>query len=209
MLIPMTTLIAEHGVRPAGVLHLGAHTGEEAEAYARAGAERVLWFEANPRVMPALERHLAAFPGQRAVHAAVSDADDRTVELTIASNGQSSSLLKMKRHRERYPDITEQGTVEVRTITVDTWLARDGQSPADYQLANLDLQGAELLALRGMRGCLPSLRWIYAEINFEELYQGCPLAAELDAFLAPHGFTRAITADTGYGWADALYVRNR
>lgn len=207
LLIPLETMFAEHGVQPKGVLHLGAHTGEEAAAYRQAGAERVIWFEANPRTFDQLAAHLASFPEQRAVHAAVSDVDDHMVTFTIASNNQSSSLLRMKHHLARYPGILEVERVEVRTVTVDTYLARAGLSPSDYDFAVLDLQGAEILALRGMKGCLPHLRWILTEVSFEELYEGGPLIEDLDAFLAQHGMVRAATVDTGKGWGDALYVR--
>jgi FkbM family methyltransferase len=209
MLIPMSTLVEHHDVRPRAVLHLGAHTGEEAEDYARSGVARVVWFEANPHVIPQLERHLAGFPSQVAVHAAVSDRDDCQVELHIASNGQSSSLLRMKRHRDRYPEIEECASALVHTITIDSFLQRAGLAPADFDFANLDLQGGELAALCGMRRCLPHLRWIYAEVNFEELYESCPLVGELDRFLYEHGFDRVATVDSGYGWGDALYVRRR
>ena len=206
MLITLDEL-ARFGARPTGILHLGAHTGEEAGAYHRAGVARVLWFEANPRVVPALAAHLAAFPEQRWAQVAVSDTDDGVVEFRIADNGQSSSLLPMKRHRVRYPDIHEVETIRVTTITVDTHLARAGLSPSDYDFANLDLQGGEALALRGMARCLRHLRWVYTEVNFEELYLGCPLVGDLDALLGGSGFERVTTADTGYGWGDALYVR--
>ena len=35
-----------------GILHLGAHHGEEAQEYYEAGYEQVIWIEGNPDLMP-------------------------------------------------------------------------------------------------------------------------------------------------------------
>ena len=58
-----------------------------------------------------------------------------------------------------------------------------------------------------MEDCLVHLRWIYTEVNFEELYEDCALVNELDCFLGRKHFTRVTTVDTGCGWGDALYQR--
>jgi len=44
----LPAIMAEHGVVPSGVLHVGAHHGEEYEAYRAAGFDRIVWMEPNP-----------------------------------------------------------------------------------------------------------------------------------------------------------------
>lgn len=207
MLISMTELRERHGVWPEGILHLGGHIGEEAESYCQAGALCVMWFECNPLVLPTLEANVARFPFQMVIDVAVSDTDGEVVEFNISSNNASSSILPMKKHRDYYPDITEQHTLLLRSRTVDAIFQERDYHPLFFNFANLDLQGAELKALKGMQTVLPHLKWIYTEVNFEELYAGCPLVSELDDYLAGHNFRRVDTVDTGCGWGDALYTK--
>lgn len=76
-----------------------------------------------------------------------------------------------------------------------------------YDFINLDIQGAELLALKGATSILPFVKAIYTEVNEKELYEGCALIEELDAYLKQNGFTRILTNMTKHGWGDALYIR--
>ena len=41
MLIPFGEIIRRHGIVPTGILHVGAHTGEENEAYLRTKRDRM------------------------------------------------------------------------------------------------------------------------------------------------------------------------
>jgi len=73
----------------------------------------------------------------------------------------------------------------------------------------LDVQGAELMVLRGALSALAAFDAVVAEINFEELYEGCALAPDLDAFLGTRGFSRVATACfDDPSWGDALYLRS-
>jgi len=207
MLIPMDRLYEQYAVRPRGVVHLGAHLGEEAPDYAAAGIERVFWVEANDTLLPGLEANIAPYPLQRAVQAVVSDKDDAEVLFRTASFSMSSSILKMTGHLKYYPTIVETGENPMRSIRVDTLMHRERERPELYDMANVDLEGAELMAMRGMPKLFPYLKWVYSEVYFEELYAGCSLIGDLDIFLASYGFGRVATEDTHLGWGDALYVR--
>jgi len=49
-------------------------------------------------------------------------------------------------------------------------------------------------------------------VYFEDLYEGCALVEELDAYLGDRGFKRTLTEDAYYlgefkGFGDALYTR--
>jgi hypothetical protein len=72
---------------------------------------------------------------------------------------------------------------------------------------NLDIQGAELMALKGATQALDFPKAIYIEINREELYKGCALVEELDRYLAVYGLKRIRTHMTEFNWGDALYLK--
>ena len=80
---------------------------------------------------------------------------------------------------------------------------------ADFNILNMNIQGAELRALKGgAKSTLPGIEAINTEINFEEPYEDGALASELDDFLALHGFKRVATTTPHHPtWGDAFYVR--
>lgn len=211
MLIPMHELQDRHMVRPTGILHIGGHVGEEADAYDSAGVKNVVWVEPHPDAYPSLVQNVGGRPGHLTFQVAASDVDHQEVPLYKASNICSSSLLPMAKHLEKHPDVSPCGTVQVSTIRMDSLLWRHGLKPTDYQMANLDIQGAELLALRGMDSWLTTGRWIYTEVNTEELYKGCVLLPELEAFLLERRFrlSEIRLFSKSHGWGDALFSREQ
>ncbi len=62
-----------------------------------------------------------------------------------------------------------------------------------------------------MEGCseiLSSIDAVYTEINFEELYEGCPHVNEIDLFLNEFKFKRVLTKTPDHpSWGDALYLK--
>ncbi len=143
-----------------GVLHVGAHMCEEAELYDSLGMnardpEKVLWVEANADIA-ARAASAGRFPN--IVCAAVSDNDGGETTFFITNNMQSSSLLPLAEHRREHPDVYEVAARRVRTITLDTLFEKLGIPHDRYDLINLDIQGVELMALRGAEKILANLR---------------------------------------------------
>ena len=101
--------------------------------------------------------------------------------------------------------------MEVTTSTIDTLLEAARLGHDAFDLLNIDIEGAELLAFQGATKTLPHLKWIYLEVNTREMYEGCAMVGDVDAYLGERGFERVATADEGWdhGFADALYVRVR
>lgn len=209
MIIPMARLVSEFGVRPRAILHVGAHLGEEAAAYHEAGAEYVLWVEANPELMGTLSDNVSRYPEQFAVQAAISDTLGATATLHLCSFTMASSLLVPKEHLTTYPGMHYSRSLEVETTTIDTLLRVSHLGYDHFDFLNIDIEGAELLAFKGAEQTLPHLKWVYLEVNTREMYEGCAMVDEVDAYLGERGFDRVISADEGWdhGFMDALYQR--
>lgn len=204
MLIPFDQLFPKYGIKPEGVLHLGANEGQEAETYWRLGIRNVIWVEAIPEVFQKLTAHVRRFPGQRTRLACVSDVDNQKIQFNVANNGaQSSSMLEFGTHSKEHPTVKFTDKLEITTSRVDT-LLKDEKMHGRW-LLNADLQGAELLAMKGMGHLWSRFAWAYLEVNERELYKGCPLLPELDAWMLGRKFKRVETHMTGSGWGDALY----
>ena len=205
VLIPLRDLVREYGVRPGPVLHVGAHRAEELGDYRREGFGLVWWVEGNPDLIPAL-RLKVAVARHHVVHAVLADRE-RDVTFHVASNGQSSSILPLGTHATEHPEVSYVRSWAARATTVDVLAASGALGQVPAPLVNLDVQGAELDVLRGAERYLGGVRWVYTEVNEKELYEGCALLPEMDAWLEDRGFVRLATHMTGHGWGDALYAR--
>jgi FkbM family methyltransferase len=203
MLISVRDLSEVWKVRPKSVLHVGAHLAEEEKEYRAFGWGHITWIEAQPKLVKVLENSLSPETNS-VVQGAVWHTPGEKLVLNIASNSQSTSLLKFGTLPEYYPDITYVEELEVVTATLDELL------PFDYtpDLINLDIQGVELDALKGFESRLSKVNWIYCEVNTQELYEGCTLLPDLDIYLEQKGFKRLYIAWAPIGqWGDAIYAR--
>lgn len=206
MLKHLSELVREYKMEISGVLHLGAHIGEEAAAYNAAGIHNVLWVEANPKLMGKLHTEVSRF-NQRYVNACVDDVSGQESVLHVTNNIMSSSVLPFGTHADRAPKVVYTHDVPVTTVTVDDLCNQENFHT--FNFLNSDLQGLELRAFTGAVQELTHVDWIFTEINFDELYIGCARAWQLDEFLWGEGFYRAETwmAHGDVGWGDTLYVR--
>jgi hypothetical protein len=94
--------------------------------------------------------------------------------------------------------------------SIDQTIEEAGHNPAEYDLLNLDVQGAELTALKGATGILPNVQAILTEVNFEERFAGCAQIEQMDAFLEAQGFDRVATAAANHpSRGEAFYLRRR
>jgi FkbM family methyltransferase len=204
LLLDLEALLRAYKLTIESVIHVGAHTGQEAETYARLGIGTVTWIEANPDVIPRLREHVEPF-GHDVVCAVLSDRRGEPIEFKVTNNEQSSSLLAFGTHRYEHPEVKVTGSLSLITTTLDD-LYDEGRVPT-ARLLLLDVQGAELLVLKGAQRLLEQAECVYAEVNERPLYDGAVLLPELDAFLRERGFERVETALTIHGWGEAFYLR--
>jgi FkbM family methyltransferase len=178
---------------------------EERQIYERAGCDdtKVVWVEGNPRLCHIISQQL---PTVKVYHGLISDKED-DVDFIITNNGESSSFLELKEHKIQHPDIHEIDRIKLRTTTLPDLLNRNSIDITNYDCLMMDIQGAELHALRGMKDLLSGFRLVYLEVNVEELYAGCGRLPEIIDFLKPYGFVMEEIKMTHCGWGDAAFVR--
>lgn len=202
MLIP--TIFQDYpSCRPKkGVLHVGAHKCEEKPLYNSIGIpdEDILWIEGNNDLIPRDKNNI--------INAVVSDQDDIELIFKITNNMESSSILELHTHKIMHPHVLEIERRSVKTITLNSLYDKYNIPYDKYDFINLDIQGAELLALKGASKIIPHINAIYSEVNEKELYKDCALIQDIDHYLLTYGFKRIVTNMTHYGWGDALYIKS-
>jgi FkbM family methyltransferase len=208
MLIDFRTIshiLKSKNISVSGALHIGAHDCEEQSFYKSMGIspEKTIWIDAmQHKVAECKERGIP-----NVFHAVITDKDNDQIIFHISNNGQSSSVLEFGTHAQEHPHVKYVNHVSQQTTTIDTFFATNSLQPANYDFWNFDIQGAELMALRGAPNAIRYAKAIYLEVNEKELYKGCGLIQDIDAFLAGQGFKRCATKILHHGWGDALYVK--
>jgi FkbM family methyltransferase len=171
-----------------GVVHVGANVGQEREVYRRHGLE-VLWIEPIPDVFTRLAANIAGIPRQRALERLVTDRDDEPYEFHIANNdGESSSILDLKEHRDVWPTVHFTKTITLRSTTLATLLTREEIDVTRYDALVMDTQGSELLVLRGAEPVLGHFKFIKTEVPDFEAYADCAKLEEIERFLLDRGY---------------------
>lgn len=208
-MIDFDYLFSKYSIRPTGVLHMGAHWGEEAPVYDRHGVKDVTWIEAIPEVFDQLAKNVENY-GHTCILACVGDEEGKEVEFNISNNEmQSSSYLELGHHKIIHPTVDYVGKFRTTIRRIDNMMADDAYKLGDWFL-NADLQGAELPAFKGMGKLLGDFKYVYTEVNKRETYSGCALIEEVDEYLGRFGFVRVETGPwVGDTWTDALYISNR
>lgn len=202
MLIDFRQLFPKYSIKPNGVLHIGANVGEEAPVYLELGIKKQIWIEANPKIYGILKANLSGNPQATTYNFAIGD-EDKLIILNESNNGsQSSSILELGTHRQQHPEVHYIAKIPVQMMRIDS-LFKDLEG---YDFLNIDIQGAELMALKGMGDLLSGFKWVYLEVNRDYVYEGCPLIEDIDFYLGAFGFNRVETKWVG-NWGDALYVK--
>ena len=201
MLIPPKNLVKYWRIAPKGVLHVGAHTGEEYDDYKQMKFGEIFWVEADPTLCISLKER---FGKENVFNGLVWSTSNIVKNFYHSDNMQAASILAPMDHTTIYPDIHFTDTSSYTTTTLSDLIPES----AKFNFLNLDIQGAELEALKGCGELLDQIQYIYTEVFTLELYQDNGYIHEVDQYLHGKGFTRVgANINSKMGWGDALYVK--
>jgi FkbM family methyltransferase len=198
-------ILIENNIHIFGGFHIGAHECEEIEFYNKLGLklEDVVWIDAmSSKVNEAIQRGIP-----NVYNAVITDKDDKEIIFNVSNNVQSSSVLEFGTHSREHPWVVYVNKINLKSITIDTFFKRNNIDASKYNFWNFDIQGAELMALKGATKSIKYAKAIYLEVNEKELYKNCGLITEIDTFLLQYNFKRVLTNITKHGWGDALYIK--
>jgi len=206
----------QNNVNVTGVVHVGAHRGEEIFDYESMGAKKVIWVEPVPELFEEMKQFLTTAQCSVTSHAyeyAASNTDHNTVDFNLyfgpdakymSGNKGCSSLLKTSGRFESW----SKGTIQVETITLDTLLEENKFKFSEFQYLNMDVQGAELMVLQGANNLLSQVKYIATEATWDNPdYIDNTRYDELKLLLQSKGFVETEMIPHGDNWGDALFVK--
>ncbi len=166
-LLNVRSFFERHGVTPQLILDVGANRGTYADACLELfPSASVVCFEPTPDLHAALRAKYEGNPRVRIIPVAVTERDE-AITFHVRSEDVWNSILASG-DSGIAPGSVKQ--VQVQGETLDTVAARESMPAVD--LLKLDIQGAELMALRGAQGLLAAGRisMVQLEMNFQQLY---------------------------------------
>jgi len=201
MLLDLRKLKNKYNMNISGVIHIGAHHGEEYDLYNSLNIQKIFFFEPLQNNYEVL---ISKVPEDICFKTALGSSEC-VVEMFVeeANGGQSSSVLEPELHLIQYPHIVFNKKEKVKMKTLDSF-----NFSKDYNMINIDVQGYELEVFKGATHTLNNIDYIIAEVNRADVYKNCCRVQELDEFLSNYGFCRIETSWDGVTWGDALYAKN-
>lgn len=180
-------LLQHHNITT--LLDVGANTGQYAYYTRHAGYKhKIISFEPISEAYYLLKAFAKNDPKWDTVNAAIGDTDGE-IEINIAANLQSSSILDMKaRHTEAAPESAYTGKEKVRIHKIDT-IINQYSGNLNETFLKIDTQGYGRRVLLGAEQSLKEIKGIQIELSLVELYDGETLFREMINFVLDQGFT--------------------
>ena len=172
------------------VLDVGANKGQFASEIRQCGYEgRIVSFEPLSQAHGELLQSSASDPLWDAYSRCALGDHNGEVEINIAGNSESSSILQMlESHRSAAPESAYQGKEIVSIRTLDA-VARQYLKDARAPFLKIDTQGFEWQVLDGACDILPHIKGVLVELSLVPLYDGQHLWREVIDRLETEGFT--------------------
>jgi FkbM family methyltransferase len=208
------------------VLELGARDCKDSVALAIHFHCPVVAFECNPECIEECKRTLLAARDlpvtlvECAVHEVEGVIEFNAFDTTKYDNVGASSLFEIDFVTHRTPKDPDYGKcdvqipVRVQAIRLDSYIRKTGIRP---DLLCMDIQEAELLALRGLGDEIQKVRYIVLEASIRNTYKGGCTFQEIDSYLEKNGFhyvksnrygsTKPPLTTTDFVFFDCLYTK--
>lgn len=197
-------MVKKYSMDIKGIIHIGAHRGQEIEEYVDNGIQDIIMFEPVSLNFNILEKRMADVNANISAYQVALGNEEKNVTMYLSDNDLiSSSVLRPKVHLQLHPGVGFPGTEEVEMKRLDSF----AEETQNFNFINMDVQGYELEVLKGGAETLKHVDYVYCEINRDELYEGNAFVEDLDEFLSDYSMERVETDWAGTLWGDALYVR--
>lgn len=172
-------------------------------------------FECNPSTLPKCREAVKNIKNIHLVEKAVSDTNgsinfypiDQEQTKTTWADGNPGASSIFKASGKYTVETYVQKEIEVESITLQSFMQ-------DHQLDTIDvlwmdIQGAEIVALKGLGVKIYDVRIIHTEVDFLEIYSGQPLFEDVYSFLNQHNFLLIKFTSFGKYAGDAVFLNKQ
>ena len=206
MLFSFRNIQEKYNMDIEGIIHIGAHRGQEISDYIDGGIQDIILFEPLTANFQILAENLAEMNANISGHQVALGNEEKRVTMYLSNNEQmSSSILRPMKHIQNHPTVLFEGTEEVDMMRLDSY----SDETEEFNFINMDVQGYELEVLKGGTETLNHIDYVYCEVNRDEVYENNAYIEELDEYLANYDMDRVETVWSGGIWGDALYIRRK
>lgn len=202
MLLDFNQIYNKYKLNVNGVIHIGAHYGQEYQIYKNKGIKNLMYFEPIEKNFAVLKENVGS---DSICYKMALGNENKKVKMFVetANQGMSSSILEPKHHLVQYPHIVFDQEEEVDMKKLDD-IEFDRKK---YNMINIDVQGYELEVFKGAKETLNNIDYIITEINNTDLYVNGALISELQEFLSSYGFNLAESYWAGGTWGDGFFIK--
>jgi FkbM family methyltransferase len=203
------------------IIHIGSAAGsEEIPLYDSLNIDEVVWIDANPMLIERLRKRLEEVQPKFKSYIFESVITDKVGELTdfhlyyANDNYGMSSIFEKVSGSDGKEDYEfnrqfHEGTLQLESNTIDN-LLETNNIDFNFDLINIDVQGAELVVLSGAKKTLESSKSINSEVTFRNHdYSGGVYFDELSKYLSLFGYNyvgnTSVSGDGSYG--DSFYTK--
>lgn len=171
------------------VLDVGANIGQFAQELLSQGfIGEIHSLEPLPDAHLALTTAAAKHANWKVLECVAAGRDARTIEIAVAGNSYSSSVLEMlDRHIAAAPDSAPIGKITVQQRPLDSIFSEALDRPR-AALLKIDTQGYEHPILQGAPQCLSRVSLVMLELSLQRLYKDQMLWLEMIEYMAGLGF---------------------
>ena len=202
MLLDLKKINKIYKLKITGVIHIGAHLGQEYSIYSDLQIENMVFFEPQKDLFEKLAKRIPQSSNIKLYNLALGNEVCEKIMHVDSYNQASSSILKPKIHLIQHPHVKFEKTIKVNMDKLDNVI-----KSKKYNFINIDVQGFELEVFRGAEEILHDIDYIFTEVNRDEVYENCTKVKELDNFLLKYNFIRIETNWAGKTWGDAFYIK--
>lgn len=203
MILNLSELKNKYAMQINGVIHIGAHFGEEHQTYKTLGIDNIVYFEPVKKTFNILSERVK----DATLYNYALGNENKMIEMFIeeADAYGCSSILKPS---SNYSNVafSPNELVEMKRL--------DDFNFTGYNFLNIDVQGYEYEVLKGSQKTLENVDYIICEINRETTdkqldYIGATTINKIIELLSPYGFELLEQNWAGISWGDGLFVKTK
>jgi FkbM family methyltransferase len=212
----ISKFLKNNNISPKVILDIGARDMDESiffsQKYPKA---KIISFECNPNTLEICRNKIVDIENIQLIDKAVNEIDgtcdfypinkEKTITTWEDGNQGASSLFLSNGSYPHEKYVQDKVTVEC--VRLDTILSKLNIGEVD--LIWMDLQGAEMLALKSLGKFLENVKIIYTEVEMNPIYAGQCLFKDVNSFLTNNNFEFIDgNLNVTYG-TDVIYMNNK